>query len=295
MPTKPTRIGLIAGWGDFPVRVAESLRDQGHEVYCMAIKGHADPVLEEICAATKWIGIGSIGRCVRFCRKHQVQNATMAGKVHKVKIFDRYVFWNHCPDWLTLRTFFSHMFGTADCKDDTLLLKVVNTFASQGVTLLPATDFSPELLVKDGQLSGKPLSNKQQLDVAFGWELAKQMGGLDVGQSVVVKTQTAIAIEAVEGTDQCIKRAGELCGSGNMTLVKVSKPNQDMRFDVPTIGLGTVESMHAAGIKALVIESGLTIIVDQQAVIDFANKHGISIIATSEACIEQFTGIAKVA
>lgn len=149
--------------------------------------------------------------------------------------------------------------------------------------------------MKDGQLSGKPLSNKQQLDVAFGWELAKQMGGLDVGQSVVVKTQTAIAIEAVEGTDQCIKRAGELCGSGNMTLVKVSKPNQDMRFDVPTIGLGTVESMHAAGIKALVIESGLTIIVDQQAVIDFANKHGISIIATSEACIEQFTGIAKVA
>src|SRR5262249_36964420 len=150
-----------------------------------------------------------------------------------------------------------------DRRDDTLLSAVVGAFQQDGIHIQPATDFVPELLVKSGQLTQLSPTRAQEADIAFGWNLAKEMGRLDVGQSVVVKDRACLAVEAIEGTDECIRRAGSLCPGGGFTVVKLAKPQQDMRFDVPTVGLGTLQSMVAAGAKMLVVEAGKTILVDQ--------------------------------
>ena len=140
-------------------------------------------------------------------------------------------------------------------------------------------DVTPELLVKPGNLAGRQLTRGQQKDVEFAWNLAKEMGRLDVGQTVVVKGQAVLAVEAVEGTDQCIRRAAQLCPQGGFTVVKVAKPQQDMRFDVPTIGLGTLETLRAAGGKVLAVEADKTIVIDQPAVMDYARRHRICLVA----------------
>ena len=150
--------------------------------------------------------------------------------------------------------------------------------------MTPATDFAPELLVKTGTLNGR-VTDKQSKDIAFGWKIAKQMGGLDVGQSVVVKDCAVLAVEAIEGTDACIRRAGPLCQSGGFTVVKVAKPNQDMRFDVPTIGVGTVETIHESGGKVLAIEARKTIVLEQEAVQARARELGITVVAVDETSV----------
>lgn len=147
--------------------------------------------------------------------------------------------------------------------------------------MMPATDFSPELLVSEGTLAGR-INDKQRKDIEFGWNIAKQMGGLDVGQSVVVKDCAVLSVEAVEGTDECIRRAGTLCKSGGFTVIKVAKPKQDMRFDVPTIGTGTIETIHQAGGKILAIEAGKTIVLDQEQVCQKAKQLGISVVALKD-------------
>ena len=144
--------------------------------------------------------------------------------------------------------------------------------------MTPATDFAPELLVQKGTLAGR-LTEKQNKDIAFGWEIAKQMGGLDIGQSIVVKDCAVLAVEAIEGTDACIRRAGLLCQSGGFTVVKVAKPKQDMRFDVPTVGVGTIETIHEAGGKVLAIESDKTIVLDQEGFEARARQLGITVVA----------------
>ncbi len=148
---------------------------------------------------------------------------------------------------------------------------------------LPCDDYAPELLVKTGQLSKLAPTKSQWRDIVFGWQLAKEMGRLDIGQSVCVKDQTAIAIEAIEGTDQCIRRAGQLCTAGGFTIVKTAKPQQDMmRFDVPTIGLGTLQTMLDAGGKVLAVEAGKTILVEQEAFLEFADKQGLVVVSLDQ-------------
>ncbi len=156
---------------------------------------------------------------------------------------------------------------------------IVRTFDRHGVVFKPATDYAPELLVKEGCLTFRQPSAAEQKDIEFGWRLAKEIGRLDVGQSVAVKDRAPLAIEAIEGTDECIRRAGQLCRKGGFTVVKVAKPKQDMRFDVPTIGLGTIETLAAAGGRVLAIEAGRTIILDQAQVVELARRHGIAIVA----------------
>ncbi len=285
----PRRIGLIAGWGRYPVIVAETLKQQGYFIVCLGVKDHAAPELMDLCDAYRPIGLAKLGAAIRYFRRHQVQQATMAGKIHKVLLFQRFAWFKHLPDWRCLRTFYPHWIArTRDRKDDTLLGAIVDAYAQDGIQFAPATDFAPELLVKAGQLSGRPLSAAQHKDVAFGWQMAKELGRLDIGQSVVVKGQAALAVEAIEGTDACIRRAGQLCPPGGFTVVKVAKPQQDMRFDVPTIGLGTLQVMHETGGKVLAIEAGRTILLDEGEVVAFANKHGIAIVAVvgSEVSLE---------
>jgi UDP-2,3-diacylglucosamine hydrolase len=278
------RIGLIAGWGRFPVVVAESLKSQGYHVACVGLKDHADPVLEKICDQFRWTGVAKIGQAIRFCRRCDAPQAILAGKVFKLKLFESGAIFKLMPDWRTVRIFWSHFVTTRkDRKDDTLLSAIVNAFAVDGVEIRPASDFAPELLVKFGQLTRLAPTKAQLKDIEFGWTLAKEMGRLDIGQSVVVKDRACLAVEAIEGTDQCIRRAGTLCPAGGFIVVKLAKPQQDMRFDVPTIGIGTLETMQAAGAKLLVVEAGKTILVDQREFIELANREGLIVVALDSA------------
>ena len=277
------KIGLVAGWGEFPVVVARTLLAQGHEVHCCAIRDHADPVLESICTSHRVFGMGRMGGQVRFLRQAGVRRATMAGKIFKTLLFQRRRdLIKHFPDLTFLRHFYPvYVSRTRDRRDDTLLNTVVDLYAAGGVDFTPATEFAPELLVKTGTLTKKHPTSSQQKDIEFGWKMAKHMGGLDVGQTVVVKDQAVMAVEAIEGTDACIRRAGELC-QGGFTVVKVAKPDQDMRFDVPTIGVSTIESIHAAGGNVLAIEGDKTIVLNQADTIAAADRLGVAIVAVAE-------------
>ena len=279
----PSRIGLLAGWGRYPIVVAESLRAQGYQLFCLGIKDHADRVLVDRSHDYCEVGLGKLGAAIRYFRRNGVQQATMAGKIHKVRLFQKFAFWKHFPDLRAFRTFYPHWFGrTKDRKDDTLLAAVVDAFAQDGIHFAPATDFLPELLVKPGKLTDRTPSKSQWKDIEFGWRLAKEMGRLDVGQTVAVKGRAVLAVEAVEGTDECIRRAGCLCPQGGFTVVKVAKPQQDMRFDVPTIGMETMHTISQAGASVLAVEADKTIVVDQREVIDFARRHKLTIVAVRE-------------
>jgi DUF1009 family protein len=277
------KIGLIAGWGRYPIVVAQSLIQQGYQVYCLGIKDHTDPILQAMCHDFRSVGLGKLGAAIRYFRRNEVWHATMAGKIHKVLLFQRLEWLKHLPDWRCVRTFYPHwVTKTKDRKDDTLLNAIIDAYAEDGIHFAPATDFAPELLVKDGNLAGRAPSHAQWKDIAFGWQLAKELGRLDVGQSVAVKGRAVLAVEAIEGTDECIRRAGKLCVQGGFTVVKVAKPQQDMRFDVPTIGVGTIETLLEAGGSVLAIEAGRTILIDGDQVAALAQRHKLTIIAVRE-------------
>jgi DUF1009 family protein len=273
-------IGLIAGWGRYPIVVAEALKRRGHTVIGLGVRDHADPALAELCDEFQWIGVGTVGRAIRRLRRSGVRRAVMAGKIHKV-MFYRPGWWlRHRPDWTALRTFFGHFVtGAQDRKDDSLLGALVRAYAAGGITFEPATNFAPELLVQAGHVAGSTLSTKQLRDVEFGWTLAKQMGALDIGQTVCVKDQAVLAVEAIEGTDECIRRAGDLCRQGGFSVIKVAKPQQDMRFDVPTVGLSTLETIAQAGGRVLAIEADRTILLDAKLFHETASRLKLSVVA----------------
>ena len=283
-PRHPRRVGIMAGWGRLPLAVAESLRRRGCEVYCLGTVGHADPALAQICHDFRWSGLARFGGAIRYFRRHGVTEVTMVGKIFKVRLFERWRWLRNVPDLRTIRMFLPHFFTRKrDCRDDSLMNTVVEEFASEGIRFMSITDCAPELLVKEGQLTRLGPTAWQQKDIEFGWRMAKEMGRLDVGQSVAVKDQAALAVEAVEGTDACICRAGTLCKVGGFTVVKVAKPRQDMRFDVPTIGRGTLETLHAAAGKVLAVEADRTIFLDQEGVIDYADRNRLVIVAISSS------------
>jgi DUF1009 family protein len=276
--------GILAGWGRYPVAVAEAIRRRGGRTAILAIRDHADAALEPLADVPGAVGVAEIGTAVEFFRRHGVRRATMAGKIHKSKLFTRHAWLRHLPDWTGIKTFWPHFVSRrCDNRDDSLLGAIASAFDSRGVRICPATDFAPELLAEEGLLAGQPLSSRLEADVAFGWRLAKELGRLDIGQTVVVKNQAPLALEAIEGTDACIRRAGQLCPTGGMTMVKVAKPQQDLRFDMPTIGIGTLESLAAAGARVLAIEAGRTILVDRDRLAEFAIAHGITIASVCDA------------
>jgi hypothetical protein len=244
------------------------------------VAGHADPELSRLCHDFRWIGIAKLGRAIRYFQRHRVTEAVMAGKLHKTLLFQPKLWLRCLPDFRMLRAAIPHFVTRSkDCRDDSLLGMLVREFAADGIHFKPATDFAPELLVKPGQLTRRGPSSHQWKDIRFGWTVAKELGRLDIGQSVAVMGQSVLAVEAIEGTDECIRRAGTLCRAGGFTVVKVAKPNQDMRFDVPTIGLGTLDTMVKAGGRVLAVEAGRTIVLDQAAVVEFANRNGLVIVS----------------
>lgn len=274
-------IGLVAGWGRFPVEVAQTLVRNGRHVCCVAITGHASTDLESICDHVVWLGVGKLGGHMRYFRRNGVQQVTMAGKLFKAELLYAGSLWlRHLPDWTCVRTLGPSLVGRhRNARDDNLLLAITNAYQQTGMEVCPATDFAPELLVNEGMLTGSSVNTRLQQDIAAGWQVAKQMGAMDIGQTITIKDGTVIAVEAIEGTDACIERTGQLCRRGGWTLVKVSKPNQDMRFDVPTIGPQTVQRVRDAGGKAIVIEADKTIVVSQKETYAAAKQFGITIVA----------------
>lgn len=271
----PTPVGLIAGAGRFPILFAEKAKSLGIPVICIGITGMAHPELAPLCTRFYWLNRMSLGFVFRKLRKHRVEHWTMAGKFHKVSMFGPFRWFRMIPDWRALRFWYHRI--KSDRRDDPILLALIEEFRLQGLECVSALDICPELLVRAGLLTRRAPTPSEELDIAFGWKMAKEMGRLDIGQSVMIREGVVLAVEAIEGTDLAILRAGELSKKTPFVVVKVAKPQQDSRFDVPTIGEQTILSMVAAGAKVLAIEAERTIILDEANTIASADRHGITI------------------
>lgn len=277
-------IGLVAGWGRFPVELSQYARARGRRIVVAAIRHHADPVLEPMAEAHRIVGVARLGAQIRFFQQHGVREVLLAGKLFKDRIlFHGWGWIGQCPDLTCLSAVYkSFVSRRADQRDDTLLSAVVRAFEAHGMTVIPSAEVAPELMAEEGVLSRRPPNSRERLDIEFGWPIARQMGQVDIGQSIAVRDRTVLGVEAIEGTDALIARTADLCPRGGFSLIKVAKPQQDMRFDVPTIGLRTVENLHRAGGSAIAIEAGRTIFVDREATLQRANQLGIAIVSLRE-------------
>jgi len=271
------RIGLLAGAGRFPIAFAEAARRQGVPVVGVGLLGVASDSLRELCDYYTTASLGRIGKSIAVFKRFGVNRVVMAGKVDKTLLFQKFRWIRHLPDWRTIHLFLRY--ARENRKDDTLLLAVIREYARDDIHFEPAVNFCPELLVKHGFLTRRKPTPAQWRDIRFGWDIAKELGRLDIGQTAIVNDMAVIALEAIEGTDAAIRRAGTLCRRGGFTVVKVAKPQQDMRFDVPTIGVETIQTMREAGARVLAVESEMTIMLDQPEVIELADRLGIAIVS----------------
>jgi DUF1009 family protein len=267
-----SRIGLIAGNGKFPFLALKGARSLGHDVTVVAIKEEAFPDLEH-AAATEgadlhWVSLGHLGKCIKILKGAGVSQAVMAGQVKHVKIFSGIV-----PD-LTLLSVLSRLKAR---NTDALISAVAEVMRDNGVELLDSTVFLEPLLAREGVLTSRPPSEEERADLEFGYRMADAIAALDIGQTVAVKHKAVVAVEAMEGTDEVIGRAGHLAGPG-VRIVKVAKPNQDMRFDVPVIGIATIQAMRVAGASALSVDAGCTLVLDGEHVFASADEAGIAIV-----------------
>lgn len=279
LPAQPrigNRVGLLAGGGRFPFLFADAARKRGIEVVCLGIRDNADERLIQTVNRFYWTGVAHLGRMIRLFRKEGIDCVVMAGKVQKSVMYSPWRLLRLLPDWRFASMWMSKL---GDRRDDSVLLMIIEEFRRDGIRFASALEICPELLVKEGTLTRRKPSDFERSDIEFGWRMAKEMGRLDIGQSVAVKELSVVAVEAIEGTDAMIVRAGQLCRSGGFTVIKVAKPKQDMRFDVPTVGVNTVETLHKAGGKILAIEADRTIVVDFDQTVARANDLGITIVA----------------
>jgi DUF1009 family protein len=266
-------IGLIAGNGRFPFLVLRAARRLGHEVVVVAIKGEAFPDLDRLAVelggiTIEWIGLGQLGRCISTLKRHKVESAVMAGQVKHVKLFTDVM-----PDFTMLG-----VLGRLVTKNtDALISAIADVLLQQGITLRDSTELLADLIARPGVLTRTQPSGAMRADFAFGYPIADAIGGLDIGQTIIVKDRAVVAVEAMEGTDQAIARAGVLAGPG-ARVVKVAKPRQDMRFDVPVIGVATVSAMQAAGVDGLSIDAGRTLLLDGDDTLRAADAAGIVIV-----------------
>lgn len=277
--TAPT-LGVIAGAGRFPAMVIEGARQSGHRVVVLGLREIAEPSLADLADEFHWVPPLHLGRWMRTLTRAGARSAVMAGYVRKQTMYRRYGILSFVPDWRFLKLWFLEI---PDRRNDTVLKAVADLLARNGIELEDVTRHCGAAVAEAGMLTAAAFTASQRKDLAFGWRIAKEMGRLDIGQSVAVKNAEIIAVEAIEGTDQMIERAGALCRSGGWLMIKVAKPAQDMRFDVPTIGPGTIENLKRHGAGALAIESGRTVIVDREETLALASRHGIAIMGIADS------------
>ena len=263
------KVGLIAGNGKFPFMVVEGARLARAELVVAAIREETDAEIERLAVRVKWVGIGQLGRMIRFFKEEGVEKAIMAGQVKHVQIFSRAV-----PDARMLKV----LLKLPRRNTDSLIGAIASELQSEGIELIDSTYFLQHNLPAAGTLTRRQPDKHERENIEYGLEVAREIAGLDLGQTIVVRGKACVAIEAMEGTDATIRRAGTLV-SGRLTVVKLAKPNQDMRFDVPVVGVPTIEAMVEARATCLCITAGKTLMFDREQMITTADKRKIAIIA----------------
>lgn len=282
MNAGPPPIGLIAGYGRLPFLVARGVRQAGRKLVVAGLDGLASPRLADSAEEFRSVGIVRLGQWVRLFRRHGVNEAVMVGAVRKREMYSRFRFLRYIPDLRTALLWYVRL--RKDRRDIRVLQGVADDLARSGVELISSVTYCTEHLAHEGTMTRHGPRGLSSGDAEFGWSIARASARLDVGQAIAVKDRDIIAVEAIEGTDAMIRRAGRLCRAGGWTLVKVARPGQDMRFDVPTIGPKTIRNLHDAGCSCLVVEAGKTLIVDKSVTLELADRLGIAVIGkTPEA------------
>ena len=266
------KIGIIAGGGQFPQLFAKAAHSQGLEVYAAAHKGETDETLIDHVERFQWVKLGQLGKIIDFFKQEGVKKTVFVGSITKTNIFR-----DVRPDLKGLGLW--NKIGIK--QDDAILRAVADSLGKDGIEVVASTGYVPELLFPKGILSRKKLSKDQKADITFGWKIARSLGTLDIGQCVVVRNQTVLAVEAIEGTDAAIRRGGTL-GKEKAVVVKLRKPNQDLRFDLPAIGEKTIESMKEVNAAVLAVEAGYALFFDKESVIRAAEAAGIIIVGVTE-------------
>ncbi len=284
-----TRWGLIAGNGRFPFLVLEGARSQGIEMAVIAIKEEASPELEKAAKRVRWVSLGELSKTIDVMHQEGVTQAVMAGQVKHNKIFS-----SIRPDWKLAKLLFS----LPRKNTDALIGAVARVLEEEGIRLVDSTLFLKPLVPEAGVLTRRAPNEHEAEDIAYGRGLAQQIAGMDIGQTVVIADRACIAVEAMEGTDEVIARAARIAASKPLVVVKVSKPGQDMRFDVPVVGLPTIEQMRTAGATALAVDAGRTLLFDRKKLVELADATEISIQAFPPAAVAEpsnaFRGMNKV-
>ncbi len=266
------RIGLIAGSGQFPIIFSKKAKSKGFSVYAAAYVNEAEKDIEDHVDAIEWIHIGQLNRLINFFKKHNISEAVMMGAIRKTIMFSDLK--DIKPDIKAISLFA----GMIHTHDDGILSAFARTLEKEGIKIRASTFLLPDLLAQEGCWTRRKPTKSEKADINLGWKYAKEIGRLDIGQCIVIGGGSVLAVEAIDGTDATIKRGGEL-GKGTAVVVKVCKPTQDIRFDIPAIGVQTIRTMHGAGAKALAIEAGKAVVFDREEMIAMADKFGIAIVA----------------
>ena len=274
-------IGLIAGQGALPVIVARGMRAAGRRVCCIGLADQYVPELPALCDDFAEAGVVQLGKWLRLARRFGVCEAVMVGRVSKARMHDPLRIFRQLPDWRAFNLWYRKL--RHDRRSATLLTALAEDLAKEGLVLIDSTTFIPDHMASEGAMTRRAPTAEQESDISFGWPLLKQVGSLDIGQSIAVREKDVIAVEAVEGTDRMIERAGELCRKKGWTLLKTARPGHDMRADVPTIGVSTIEKMHAAGGGCVAVGVGRVILVDRPAVLAAADRLGIAVVGVRDA------------
>jgi len=261
-------LGIIAGNGVYPRLLADAARNAGvKKIIAAAFTSETDPALEQHVDVLEWMRVGQLNRLLTFFRTHNIHHAIMAGQIAPKNLFDLR------PDWKALM-----LLGTLKERNaESIFVAIADELAKIDVELLPAPTFLEDSLAASGLIAGPKLSRNEEDDVVLGWRIAKEIARLDIGQTVLVRNGTVVAVEALEGTNDAIRRGGELAGSGAV-MVKVAKPSQDMRFDVPVIGVETIRISAEARLRVIAVEAGKTLLLERDAIVDLANHSKISIV-----------------
>ena len=268
MPT-PDILGIIAGNGVYPRLLADSARKAGvKKIVAAAFSGETDPSLEQHVDLVEWMRVGQLSRLLKFFQGQKIHHAVMAGQIAPKNLFDLR------PDWKALLM----LARLKQRNAESIFTAIADELAKIDVELMPATSFLEDQLAPAGLIAGPKLSRREEEDVDLGWKMAKEIARLDIGQTVIVKNGTVLAVEGFEGTNEAIKRGGALAREGAV-MIKVSKPNQDMRFDVPVVGVETIRVASEAQVRVIALEAGKTLLLERDAIIDLAERTKISIVA----------------
>ncbi len=267
------KIGLIAGGGQFPILFSKKAKEKGYKVFSLGFKSETSPELEGCVEDLTWIYLGQVSKLIKYFKANQITDVVMLGSIKKTNIFK-----DIRPDFKAL-TFIAK---TARTHDDFVLTSFANLLLKEGIQIKPSTFLLPELISPEGCWTKRKPDKSEKKDIFQGWKLAKEIGKLDIGQCIVISNGTVLAVEAIDGTDETIKRGGRLSNKNGAVLVKLSKPAQDLRFDLPSSGSQTIETMNKSGVTVLAIEANKTLSFDREEMITLANQYNISIVAYTD-------------